>query len=293
MKKIVLVQLLITVSSIVNAQSMQFEFIGTIQTADEHTMFYKVGFDEVGDGKIVGKTTTDYYGEHNTVAKIEGTLQNGKLSFHEVGNVTTDVSSEDQNFCFITVENLPFDISDNKSIIKGVFKGVLLNGESCVNGDIYLVGADYFKARREKMIALMEKKKAKRSKKESKRALRNENNKEKDQNIELTQGDELPITWKGQEGVIVVWDNFMEDQDMINIFLNDSLIYKNIEIKEKRKELPFVCLTEVCNLKIVAVNEGQTPPNTVHAILKDKSQIHPIITVLKKYEFVTIVLNKE
>ena len=262
--------------------SFDFEFIGTIQTEDEHTMFYQIRFDTLSGGKLIGETVTDYFGEHSTVAKIQGTLANNLISFKELGNVSTNVTVDESSFCFLSVTKLPFIIKADKSIIKGAFVGEFPSGKPCVNGDLYLVGADYFKAKRAAMVQQMAKNNQRRKPKKTKEV-----------DITLKSNETLTISCKGDELVtLAVWDNYQEDGDVINVFVNGELAHENFEIKQAKQHLAVNCENSPCAIKIVAVSEGAKPPNTVHGYLQVGKEIHPLITVLKKGESVMLNLTK-
>jgi hypothetical protein len=291
MKKNKLFVICFMLNSLINfGQDFENEFIGTIQTENNETMFFKINFSELDNGNIIGESITDYYGENSTKSKIEGTidLTKKRLSFNEISNITTVSVANENDFCYIKATDLMIKMNDGKGIVKGDFNGYFNNGEECATGQIYMVSTSFLnniKALKGIDVdALASNIIANQQIPNIKQAL--------DTKIEMISDEVLSIAWNSNKGTLTVWDNYYEDQDKIDVYINNVLQFKAIEIKKEKQDLDFKFSGDFCEIKIVAVNEGTKPPNTVHAVLKDKKGFQPLVTKLRTGEEVRIELKR-
>lgn len=259
--------------------TLKNEFVGVIKTSDEDIISYKINFTELENGKIEGFSYTDFYGKNYTKSKIVGTLKESKLSFKEIGNVSSKSKEDIETFCFIHVENLKIKTINEKRIIQGKFKGLYSSGKSCTNGTIYLAGAELLEELNlntdslKKIDSLFRFKKA-------------------ENDIKLIKAnDRVNMHWVSDRIILHVWDSYTEDNDIVNIYFNDILIEENLVIKNNKKviEIPFTETNGI--IKIVAINEGYTGTNTVNFILKDKIKSTSVMSSLKTGEEVFIEFN--
>lgn len=272
-------------------QEFDYEFIGTILTGSKEIMYYKVSFSETELGMLEGESVTDLYGANSTVSKIIGEInwETNHFSFEEIQNVSTNSSADAASFCYIHASNLFIKSKDDKAVIKGRFNGYYTDGTDCANGEIYMVSKDFFKSTKLKPFNIDS----------IASILLNQKDAIKIQNAtkqvkELNSSEVLNIGWKSKKVVLKLWDNFQEDEDMVNVFINGKLMYKDFEIKKKAQEivLDFNENEKIFNIRIEAVNVGLTPPNTAHVILEDNTESHPLVTILNKGQFVNINLTR-
>lgn len=270
----------------------EFEFIGTLQISDGVVITYKISFKSDSLGKIEGVSVTDFFGENNTKSKISGIFnaKEHRISFNETENMSTKSNANPNEFCFIRVKNAKWNSIKGKNIIQGNFKGFFGNDSSCVNGYLYLLGTDYIKElgdeflnskflKNDSSLNTVRKKGADLLKKTS------ENN--------LHANDVLKIDWTSDEIILEISDNEVADQDMVTIIINEKKILENFVIKREKKIIVFPFEKDTCTIKIIANNEGLSPPNTVNATLKDGAAYTLFNSSLKKGEAASLLLHKK
>ncbi|MBD3636989.1 MAG: hypothetical protein HUJ25_06550 [Crocinitomicaceae bacterium] len=71
------------------------------------------------------------------------------------------------------------------------------------------------------------------------------------------------IKTKKNKVKIEFWDHLRMDHDTVHIMLNDSLLLENFPIKKQKKKLKLDLPPGEYVLKVIAVNLGDIPPNTV------------------------------
>ena len=268
------------------------EFIGTLQLTDNKLITYKIAFSEEHDGIINGVSTTDFYGENSTQAKISGFYNHKEhlISFKELVNINTKSTAADSEFCFIQIDNARLKSIKGKTIIQGVFNGFYHSKTICATGNIYLISQNFVEELSNKF-----EKKALRSKDST---LLNAQIKLKDlmasaKQVVLKSNNTFNIKWKSNEIILAVWDAEKLDQDKINIFADGKLILENFIIKKDKKIIVIPFDSKSCKIKILALNEGEIPPNTVNAELLDGTEVTPFISSLNKGESTTIRIEKE
>lgn len=278
---------------ITNAQvDKSHEFVGTIQLEDKSFITYKLNFIELEDGAIEGFSVTDFEGTHRTKSKIVGELdKKGKtISFRETTNTSTKSDVEPEQFCYLHVKDVRMKSSGGKVTIQGPFTGKYPDGKSCINGNVFLLGSDFLFKKLDKKSAHLAKSKnvdSTGSEEMSSALLR----KRLDLNS-LGADEELKINWISKEVVIEIWDAETVDQDIISIYVNGKGLLKEYRVQKSKKTLKIPFEEETCTIKILAVSEGKTPPNTTHVLLIDKENAVPIVTNLKEGEKALIILER-
>ncbi len=147
-KKNILYSLALIFSSniLIGQKIQEHSFIGTIQLLDQSMITYKIEFDEMKDGSISGKSVTDFSGPHRTESEITGNInrENNTITFNELSNLTTKSDSPSDDFCYVHLYNAKVQLKEKKSLIQGHFYSRYSNGEKCIEGDIFLMGGEYF-----------------------------------------------------------------------------------------------------------------------------------------------------
>lgn len=106
----------------------------------------------------------------------------------------------------------------------------------------------------------------------------NQNIPQNNKTEKITSGTEKEYDWMSDSVILEVWDGGRIDGDMINILFNDSTILKRYALTQKRNRIVVPIMNNSINqLEIVAVNEGNEPPNTANLLLIDGSKQYPII----------------
>lgn len=263
----------------ISAQTTE-EFLGVLKV-DNNTVSYKINYSRSKNGNIIGESVTDVYGPDRTVANITGTFdeKTKTISFKEIKNKSTKSKAKESSFCFIHVTSIKIKTSNDKQVIEGEFKGVFSNGKVCSQGFIYLVSSDVLDKLKGKGVNIDSLK-----------------NVEKIENINpshnLKSNDKIELKWISSNLIIEVWDNYSEDKDLINILFNDRKIADKLEIKNDHHRINQKIEKGKSVIKLIAIDEGTSPMNTVNILLLDGDKPTLLTARLKKGEVVIIQLNK-
>lgn len=283
--------LVISIYGALKAQDKKsYEFIGALTTSSMDIISYKLIFTELEDGKITGESITDFYGEDMTTSKLEGTFnrKQKKISFTEIENISTKSKEDVNSFCYVAVEDLRIKKLRGKEIIFGKFTGKFKSGENCASGSIYLASQNLIeelKSEAEKQGIKLD------SLGKIDSVLYSATLKNNEVKI-LKGGSNESIDWKSDKVVFDVWDGSKEDNDMINIYINGKLVKEKLIIKNKRITIEEPIISNGDVIKIVALNEGELPTNTVNFMFRDEKNTSPFISNLKQGEEFRIIINK-
>lgn len=270
----------------------EHSFVGTIQLLDQSMITYKIEFDEMKDGSISGKSVTDFSGPHRTESEITGQIDRKEktITFNELGNLTTKSDSPSDDFCYVHLYNAKIKIKEKKSLIQGHFYSRYANGEKCIEGDIFLMGGDYFF---DKVKSISNKKLVP---KDTRAKLKETITKSKEniRNTVLKEDDKLTIIAEGNNLMVRVWEDEYLDGDRVSVYVDDKAILKNYLIKSAMKQLLVPILKDTTVLRIVADNEGRLPPNSANFIILNSETEVPIKLQLNEGKEATIqILRKQ
>ncbi len=291
MNRILLIPFVLIQSlTITFSQDTHYEFIGVLNTESGDMITYKLIFDEVKDGKIKGESISDFYGKNCTISKIEGSIdeKENQISFKETANLSTKSKTSSNLFCYVHAKNIKIKKIRGKSIIQGRFNGYFPNGKSCVDGSVYLVSADILETISDKIDKIDTTKLEDSTKLDLKKIKTIV-----DENKTLTSNQHLKHPTNSDKLSLEIWDSYREDGDRVDVFVDDVKISNDIEIKQERKTISIPIHKETKYIKIVAVNEGATPPNTVNFQISDGKIYTPANTRLKKGEAIYIDVTKK
>lgn len=276
-KNSLLILMCFTTHFIYSQEIKMNEFIGVLKLGNESFITYKINFKEIGDNKIEGYSITDFYGTQKTKTKIIGFYDKSKktISFHETINLSTKSDASDNEFCFVNVKNAKLKIKNNKLIIYGKFQGKFENDSNCASGTVLLTSTDF----------LISDTIAKNNNIVSQLLNKSEEN-------HLKTNEKLTLNWNSDKLKLEIWDAAKVDDDKITLYINDQLFLENYSVISQKKYIEIPILESSYLLKIIAMDEGKMPPNTVNIKLIDGSNSTPIVTNLKKGEVYTIVIQK-
>lgn len=269
--------------AILSQENNIHEFIGALKLNDTSFITYKINFRLSKENKIEGYSTTDFYGSQKTKTKIKGELSSNKkeISFYETENIFTISKAPEEDFCFINVKKALFKKSFGQTVIEGKFDGKLGNDSDCASGTLHLASTGFLK--NEKI----------------KDSLKTDNTKEslhslikKTEQINLMSNDVLNINWSSNKISLEIFDAANVDDDKVSIYVDDKILLQEYSALQKKKIINFQFEKEKCVLKVVAVNEGVQPPNTVSINLLDSLTYIPLITKLNKGQATFFVLRK-
>ena len=257
-------------------QENKNSYVGYITTENKQTITYQIVFEIQIDNSITGESITDIYGKDKTKSIITGNYnaQKNTLSFKEIQNSTTKSKALKEEFCFIESQDLQLKKIGDKEILTGKFNGRLPNGRLCAKGKIFLT-----------------------SKENSIIEPINKSSLDSILNAKLTfktlvANNSISIPWKSKTLNFYVWDGSNEDNDVISINYNNTLIRENIILKNKKERItiPITSNSESI-LKIQAVSLGKEGKNTVNLLFVDNETIYPFISILIQGESVIFDLK--
>lgn len=257
-----------------------YEFIGTIQLSDKTLLTYKIEFTEQENGKITGKSVTDFSGSHRTESAIKGVLDKSKkkISFEEIENISTKSDFPSDEFCYVHLYNAKIKLGRKKSIIQGHFFSRYPDGKICVEGDIYLLGEEYYF---NKMDGIAKKRIIPKDKREAVKQV-TEHSKRNVKEVILKDDEQLNITTSNDVVSLKIFDNEYIDGDQISVYVNDKLFLENYIVQKAINTIEVPLNSELTQIKILAINEGKFPPNSASVILSGTSQDNPMKIKLNK-----------
>lgn len=269
------------------AQKFAHEFVGTLQLPEGQEILYKIRFNQTENNLILGESVSDYLGANSTTSIIKGSIneKENTISFWETANTSTASKANEADFCFVNAHEIALSSAKQNGIIMGSFTGLYPNGESCVNGSIFMVGEKYYQDQYLPGTSLDSLKK----KYAGQPNLLQHFLKDK---MVLTNNEVMKVSWQSSEIRLMVWDNSAIDYDVIDVFVNDSLVYDDIALRGDKQSLLIDFPSDYCEIKVCAVSEGSINLNTLHAVIVDKHAMFPLLSSLKKGECVSVQLAK-
>ncbi len=286
--KKIFVIVILTLNSIFSANIIQAQkqyiqlFVGFLTLEDQSVISYKVSFTELENQKIEGFSITNFEGKEKTKTIIKGQINKEltRISFSETSNVSTLSKAQINEFCFVNVVNAEIKDKNGIPIIIGDFIGKYLNDSICAKGKIYLVKNE------EKIKGNND------SARKQKTLIENNLISENANENQLKSNQTLGINWSSEKIKIDLWDAAIIDGDSISIFLDDKIVLENYEIKSVKRTIEIAVEEGIHLIKVLALNEGTSPPNTVNFILSDNQKSHIVTTKLKKSESAQVKIIK-
>lgn len=293
MKKIILFLLLIlnSYSQIYSQESN--EYVGAIKLNDSSIITYKIKFTEK-NGELRGYSITDLKGEHETKSTIIGTYDNqDKLfSFKETEIIYTKSVVSENDFCFVNFSPVNFKLGKTKHF-SGEFKGLFLDGEECINGEIYLNAIENINKRIVKVAKKIDK-----SKRISDSIKANiDPIKLMDSlNLNILKADKtISVFSKSKKINLIIYDGGQEDGDIVTVLVNNIIVLDNYEIDFSKKIIPINLIENKTSIVLKANNVGSISTNTAVIEINDNNNDIKALTNLKKGEKtqIDIILNSQ
>lgn len=273
------------------SQLPSYEYVGVIKLNDSSFIPYKLAFEEL-DGRVQGYSISDMGGKHETKSNIKGTYdkETKQFSFAEFNIVYTKSPIEELDMCLVNFSGKMRNLEKNKAF-SGDFKGLYPDNSTCLDGMILMSNARKVEERMAKVDAKIQKSKKYsqeiKDKVSAKRILDT-------LTMSIVKKDEnLNIFTKSKEVVISIYDSGKVDQDRINLYVDDVLILEDYAITRAKKEIPIDITKNATVVRVEAIDEGTSPPNTVKVEIKDGNDLITTRTSLKTGEEATLSLIKE
>ncbi len=263
------------------------EFSGVITINDSLFISYDLYLSKTTENKISGFSVTDKDGPHETKSSIEGTYspKEGLLVFNEFDILYTKSPFDSFDFCFIHFNGAIKNFEKSK-MVKGDFLGKYANGKKCIDGVLLLADKNKIDTKIKKLDRRFNISK-------HKQLVEKAQPKIDSMKLEaIVANEDLNIFVKSKVFTIAVFDSGKIDGDRINLFVDDVLVLENYAIKKERKEIPITLVKAKTSVKVIALNEGTSAPNTVKIEIKGKNQFMETKTSLKVGESAKLSLIK-
>jgi hypothetical protein len=270
-----------------------YEFYGVLKLngKQESAISYKIVFTEK-NGKVSGYSITDITGEHETKNIIEGTYneKTKTLVISEKNIVYTKSTISDNLFCFVNFTS-KIKLESNKAKLNGDFTGIFKNKTKCINGTFELIGSRSVN----KLLQKVNKKiqKSKELKPDDKIKYNPIKIFDSLQTQQMSARQNLNIFHNGTKITFVIWDNGVEDGDLINFYHNDKLVLKNFKVTLEKKTVEVVLSNNINEFTIEALNQGLQGLNTAMITVDgDQSVAFQTNLLEKETTKVTILKNQ-
>lgn len=283
---------LIFFSSFVSSNT-SYEFYGVLKLngKDESAISYKIVFTE-SNGKINGYSITDITGEHETKNIIAGTYdaKTKILVISEKNIVYTKSTISDDLFCFVNFTS-KIKLESNKTKLKGDFSGLFKNKKKCINGTFELIGSSTVN----KLLQKVNKRIQKSDELKTEEKVKYNPIKIFDslQTQQMSANQNLNIFNNGQKLTFAIWDNGVEDGDLINFYHNNQLLLKNYMVTSQKKKLD-VLLSGISNEFVIeAINQGSQGLNTAMVVVEGDQSVSFQTNLLEKETAKVTILKQQ
>ncbi len=261
------------------SQSIPREFSGVVKINDSLFIPYDLSLNRVNETEIIGYSITDKGGAHETKSNVTGYFdeEKGVLKFNEFDIVYTKSPYDQFDFCFVYFEGSMRKFKSAKAL-KGNFSGRYANGVKCIDGELLLVDQQKIEKIKKRLDKPKVRKLLEKSKKIDTVSL-----------APITKNETVNVFVKSSVLMVSIYDSGKEDNDKINLYLDDKLILEDYAITREKKQIPIQITKKFASLKVEALNEGTSPPNTVKIEVQSLNDYIATKTSLHKGE--TAVLS--
>jgi hypothetical protein len=265
-----------------------YNYLGVIKLNDTAFISYKLAF-EAKDGIIQGYSITDAGGPHETKSNVKGTYSKDEkeLIFSEYDIVYTKSPITELDFCLVNFEGKLRNLEKSKPF-SGDFKGLYPDGKSCLDGQIIMTPLAQVQKRAKKADKMIQK-----SKRFSEKIKKNVSASTALDTLSMSvvkTGENLNVFMKTKNVIISVYDAGKVDDDRINLYIDGVLVLEDYAIEKNKKEIPITITKEFTVIKVEALNEGTSAPNTVKVEINDGQRLISTRTSLKSKEHAAMTL---
>ena len=281
------------------------ELIGIIKQNSGQSFLLSLNFFSDSLGIFSGTTTVDPFGQYKTITSVKGIIQEDALLFTEIGNLETSIEDTSQRYCFIKTNKLDATKTGDMTYYKGTYVGYDKNGTLCSEGEIQLSAKSSLESKTVKKeirsIAKGRRRSTFSTKHKSNHASEEEKAKPEDVRKRKIIKSSEPILqhesverldWHSKYLKLHLKDSFDEDKDSVAILKNGELIGE-IELSKKGESFNLDVDGNKIVLRIVALNEGYSPPTTLDIMLYDEYCIYRSSIRLEKNQWTEIILTTD
>lgn|SRR5690554_559771 len=110
---------------------------------------------------------------------------------------------------------------------------------------------------------------------------------------EITIGKAMQIKVAQDTVSFFIWDGGKIDYDQVSVYVNNQLVLDNYTLTSAPKKIDIPIDKDRVSIKILAINEGNEPPNTADITVKDGKVLHHILSYNTRNNYSEILLIKE
>jgi hypothetical protein len=269
------------------AQSYQLD--GFINIAGTRSK-YSLSLNRIGQ-KIEGFSYANIGTEDETKCSIIGSIDTIKelLNLKEVDIVYTKSKLPHQQFCMLAI-TIKKSNQKKINIYKGTCKGYLYKTQSaCATGYLTLVDQPIAAEKTKEQLPLMDTPLIKKIEENQLPSGLSTN----ERNQDLFQNDIHKLHCNSSSILLTIQDNNEMDYDKIAIEVNNDMILSNYTLSKQAKQLSIPLKSEHTFIKICALNEGNSAPNTAFINIQSTSFSKSFISNLSTDACTTIDIKKD
>ena len=290
MKNFYFLPFICLISIFCTAQNVPFEYMGVIKLNDSAFISYKLVFEEM-DGTINGYSISDLGGPYETKSNIRGSYDQDTqdFSFNEYDIVYTKSPVDNFDMCLVHFSSSVRKLKTNK-MFDGKFEGKYIDSKPCLSGDLFMTSIEIAQARAEKIDKKLQK--SKRVSAEIKDKFSAGATVDTLIQSSIKKGENLNIFTKSKEVIFSIYDSGKVDNDRINLYINDKLVLENFSLTAKKQKIILTTIKDATvRVRIEAINEGLSSPNTVKIEILDNDNLISTRTILNTSEdaFITFI----
>jgi hypothetical protein len=278
--------LLISLSAFSTAKDTLY-YVGNIKVSKKTTYSYKLRFVIHDNNSITGYSLTDAGGIYETKTRITGKFDSiaNTIYFEEQKVLRSRVDTVKSGLCFIQA-TLKFTKDKLFEKLSGKFVGKEPNKASiCGKGEIKLVNTKKIKKIIDDGDKITNKKETEVIDSKTQNA---------SESIKIFDDKPKSFLFKESEIIVTVWDNGIIDNDKISIIADNRYLLKEYTLEAAKKTISVKIPDNVDDIKlvIIALNEGNEPPNTAMVIIESLSDKYVVEIRAKKNETRVIYLSR-
>ena len=269
------------------AQRLQLD--GLISVAGTRSK-YSLSLNRIGQ-KIEGFSYANVGTEDETKCSILGSIDTIKeqLYIKEMAIIHTKSKLPYQQFCMLAI-TLKKSKQKNLIMYKGTCKGYLYKTQSiCASGYLTLINQPIAAEKTNELLPIIETPIIKQIGENQLPSDISSN----DRNQDLFQNDIHKLHCNSSSILLTIQDNNEMDYDKIAIEVNNDMILSNYTLSKQAKQLSIPLKSEHTLIKICALNEGNSAPNTAFINIQSTSFSKSFISNLSTDACTTIDIKKD
>jgi len=272
-----------------SAFAQRFQLDGLVNIAGTRSK-YSLSLNRIGQ-KIEGFSYANVGTEDETKCSIVGGIDTIKelLYVKEMAIIHTKSKLPYQQFCMLAI-TLKKSKQKNLTIYKGTCKGYLYKTQSlCASGYLTLVDQPIAAEKTKELLPLMDTPLIKKTEENLFPSGLSTN----ESNQDLFQNDIHKVHCNSSSILLTIQDNNEMDYDKIAIEVNNDMILSNYTLSKQAKQLSIPLKSEHTFIKICALNEGNSAPNTAFINIQSTSWSKSFISNLSTDACTTIDIKKD